>query len=228
MSLIGQHLGQYNILSLLGHGGMGEVYLAEDPRIQQQVAIKVLHVEGETIERFRDASGGHGRQLRLDRLQPLDASVEIGDIEFVDRDAGPDREDLGDGFLVDLVEQVDAGRLDLGFLRLLLGEQLLLLVAELAGLVAQHALQQAAHRDDVDAEGDRSTAEAGRGGDQLEGGLAARGVAGGVCRSRGHSRGQGLVGKDPRGASGSGGRRGPDTGDHSAYHATGDSSCHAA
>ena len=27
-------------------------------------------------------------ELRLDRLQPLDASVEIGDIEFVDRDAG--------------------------------------------------------------------------------------------------------------------------------------------
>src|SRR5947207_15638555 len=27
-------------------------------------------------------------ELRLDRLHPLDASVEIGDIEFVDRDVG--------------------------------------------------------------------------------------------------------------------------------------------
>ena len=30
--------------------------------------------------------------------------------QLVDRDAGPDAEDLGDGFLVDLVEQVDAAR----------------------------------------------------------------------------------------------------------------------
>ena len=55
--------------------------------------------------------------------------------ELVDGDAGPDREDLGDGLLVDLVEQVDAGGLDLGLLGLLLGEQLLLLVAQLAGLL---------------------------------------------------------------------------------------------
>jgi hypothetical protein len=53
--------------------------------------------------------------------------------QLVDRDAGPDREDLGDGLLVDLVEEVDPGLLDLGLLRLLLGEELLLLVAELAG-----------------------------------------------------------------------------------------------
>ena len=38
-------------------------------------------------------------------------------------------------FLVDLVEQVDAGGLDLGLLGLLLAEQLLLLVAQLAGLL---------------------------------------------------------------------------------------------
>ena len=54
--------------------------------------------------------------------------------ELVDGDAGPDREDLGDGLLVDLVEQVDAGGLDLALLGLLRGEELLLLVAEAAGL----------------------------------------------------------------------------------------------
>jgi hypothetical protein len=54
--------------------------------------------------------------------------------ELVDRDTRPDREDFGDGFLVDLVEQVDAGRLDLAFLGGALLEERLLLIAQTAGL----------------------------------------------------------------------------------------------
>ena len=43
-SLAGKRLGPYEILSLLGKGGMGEVYLARDPRLDRKVAIKVLPV----------------------------------------------------------------------------------------------------------------------------------------------------------------------------------------
>ncbi len=41
----GSTLGPYTIRAELGHGGMGVVYTAQDPRLDRQVAIKVLPPE---------------------------------------------------------------------------------------------------------------------------------------------------------------------------------------
>src|SRR6266571_3761385 len=44
----GDKLGPYEIIALLGAGGMGEVYRARDPRVGREVAIKV------SAERFSE------------------------------------------------------------------------------------------------------------------------------------------------------------------------------
>ena len=43
--MIGTSLGHYRIVEMIGKGGMGEVYLADDTRLQRRVALKVLAQE---------------------------------------------------------------------------------------------------------------------------------------------------------------------------------------
>ena len=53
----GQRLGPYEVISHIGRGGMGEVYLAEDTRLGRRVALKLLRAEftrdADRLRRFR-------------------------------------------------------------------------------------------------------------------------------------------------------------------------------
>ncbi|MGC2234622.1 MAG: protein kinase [Pyrinomonadaceae bacterium] len=88
---IGQTVGRYEILEKIGAGGMGEVFLAEDPRLKRKIALKILPAmfsqDKERLRRFeqeaRAASAlNHPNILTVHEFGAEDGSVFIAS-EFV-------------------------------------------------------------------------------------------------------------------------------------------------
>ena len=70
----GTKLGHYEVLSLLGKGGMGEVWRARDTKLGREVAIKIL------LEEFaKDAD----RLARFEREAKLPASLNHPNIAAI-------------------------------------------------------------------------------------------------------------------------------------------------
>jgi serine/threonine protein kinase/tetratricopeptide (TPR) repeat protein len=84
--MIGRTLGRYRIVEHLGQGGMGTVYRAEDPRLERDVALKVLREDVLRDEaarrRFRQEARALSRLLHPNIATLFDLDSE-GDVDFL-------------------------------------------------------------------------------------------------------------------------------------------------
>ncbi len=89
-SFTGRMIGHYRVLSLLGEGGMGEVYLALDTRLDRQVAIKLLPAQftqdAERLRRFiREAKAAsalnHPNIITIHEIGEV--QTEAGGLHFI-------------------------------------------------------------------------------------------------------------------------------------------------
>src|SRR5213592_2411802 len=88
----GTRLGRYEIRSKIGEGGMGEVYLAQDTKLERKVALKILPADVGTnrdrIERFsREAKSAaalsHPNIAQIFEIR-VDAGTHFIAMEFID------------------------------------------------------------------------------------------------------------------------------------------------
>jgi serine/threonine protein kinase len=81
---VGQRLGNYHLVRLLGRGGFAQVYLGEHLRLGTQVAIKMLftHLPDDDVERFLVEARSLARLEHPHIIRILDFDVEQ-DIPFL-------------------------------------------------------------------------------------------------------------------------------------------------
>ena len=80
MALQAGHLfGNYRIVRLIGEGGFGEVYLAENPLIERRAAVKVLHTalaqDAELVRRFLNEARAASAIRHRNIIEVFDAGV---------------------------------------------------------------------------------------------------------------------------------------------------------
>lgn len=129
-----EKLGHYEIISRLGQGGMGEVYLGYERSLDRQVAIKVLPAQlardPDLIRRFRAEATAAARLIHSNIIQ----------IYFIGEDSGHQF------FAMQYVDGMSLARLLAQHPRLTADEALAIIDEVLSGLVAAHK-QGFVHRD---------------------------------------------------------------------------------
>src|SRR6266567_817221 len=77
---VGQQLGHYRLVALLGRGGFAEVYLGEHIYLETTAAIKVLHtqLDSDEVESFRKEAQTVARLVHPHIVRVLDYGVEEG------------------------------------------------------------------------------------------------------------------------------------------------------
>lgn len=75
---IGQRLGNYQLICLLGRGGFADVYLGEHVYLKTEAAIKVLHTRlaGEDVEQFRTEAATIAHLVHPHIIRVLDFDVD--------------------------------------------------------------------------------------------------------------------------------------------------------
>ncbi len=83
----GTNVGRYEIVSLIGAGGMGEVYRARDPKLGRDVAIKVLpaafSADAERLRRFEQEAQAAGTLNHPNILSIYDVTTHDGSLYVV-------------------------------------------------------------------------------------------------------------------------------------------------
>ncbi len=77
----GDRLGRYEVVALLGAGGMGEVYRARDPHLKREVALKIVRRPAATADqlaRFSREARAAGSLNHPNIVAVFDAGVEAG------------------------------------------------------------------------------------------------------------------------------------------------------
>jgi eukaryotic-like serine/threonine-protein kinase len=81
---VGSRIGPYEVISLLGHGGMGRVYLARDTRLNRTVALKVLAVERASHPEAQERLRREARAIASLNHPHICALYDFGTIEGAD------------------------------------------------------------------------------------------------------------------------------------------------
>jgi Tol biopolymer transport system component len=167
-------LGPYDILSLIGAGGGGEVYRAWDPRLERHVALKVLHRRAETdplrVQRFIAEARAASALNHPNIVTVFDAAVDHAAAPYIVSelvDGRPLRDELSRGAMplkrvLDLATQIADGLAaahDAGIVHRDLKPENVMVTRSGRAKILDFGLAQGGGFSDVGGESDRSDVE---------------------------------------------------------------------